>query len=293
MAQQWRVITLLHNLQLEDTFAGNEHIAVVPPSDPRISEHLKDANFRRVVNGFTDQFKRRRSPAILIMRGRTRQRPEAITAFENVLAICAVMQARERVARQDVRAQYFRYSGYFDFYPYSLIQDSRYLVANTASGSALDDPAQFKGQTSPELLPGTASGEFYDPLLFDALMRRWSERHIPGARESAHNDALFNSLEMAYRASRMPHDNRGSLRDYGAQIGLWVSAFETLAWPAHAYAGLTQVLELIRPAAAHIPALTRRYSAPSTKGKKKALPIAEKIYCEMNKARNDFLHGVR
>jgi hypothetical protein len=290
-SSDWRFVALLHNLQLEEP-VRNDYMAVVPVHDSRLVPYTSDQNFSHFVHSFTDQFERTRLPSALMARGRVRRKPEAVTAFRNALAICSVINAWERFIAHHSQLQYFKYSGYFDLYPYSPGKDFTYLVINTASVLGLDETKEFCGLTTPELVTGKAQGMFYDEPLFRALLRRWSDCHVAGRRDNPHNDALFNSLEMAYRAARMPHDNRGSLSDCGAQIGLWVSAFETLAWARHGHATLTYVLETLQPAAQHLRRLRRRYVAPYPgKPRRRALPVAEKLYCEMYKASNDFLHG--
>jgi hypothetical protein len=203
-----------------------------------------------------------------------------------------VISAWERFLAHGTQLEYFKYSGYFDLYPYLPSSDFTLLIVQSPSVHGVDETHEFQGQVSPELATGTAGPRFYDEMLFQALMRRWSQRHLMGRPPVARDESLFRSLEMAYRASRIPQDNRSSLEDYGAQISLWVSAFEILAWPSRQYAGVEEVLALLRPGVAASGRLRRRrYLAPLPRGRRRRVTLAEKLYCEMYQTRNNFLHG--
>lgn len=286
----WRFIALLHNLQIEVP-VDTEHMAVVPLDDPRLRELLSNSNFKHFVSNFRDQFKRKRRPSALIARGRVRRKPESVPAFRNALALSAVTRAWERgVAFNSV--QELKYSAYFDFYPYLPTDDMTLLVVQSPGVLSIDEIHQFSGQGAPGLAPGSVTTTFYDETLLSALMQHWRQRHVIGNVAQPADESLFRSLEMAYRASRMPHDNRSSLDDYGAALALWVSAFEILAWPANHNASLDSVLQLLRPTAVSSRSVARRrYVLKMPRGKTARVSLIEKLYAEIYRARNAFLHG--
>jgi hypothetical protein len=288
----WRFIGLFHNVPLEAP-VETEHMAVVPSSDFRLKSYLENADFRHFVTAFRDQFGRRRQPSALLARGAVRRKPESVLAFRNALAISAVTKAWERFLGADRQLEYFKYSGYFDLYPHYLSHDYSFLIVNSPSLFGVDLTKEFHGQTAPELCPASSRRDFYDSELFAALIGRWRRRHLRAQLAVEDDEALFRSLEMAYRAARIPMENRGSLDDYGANLALWASAMEILVWPARRHAQATDVLAVLRPAVAAAAGLrNRRYDVriPGSK-KRRRVTLMEKLYCEIHDARNAFLHG--
>jgi hypothetical protein len=289
----WRFISLLHNLAL-DASVGNDQMAIVPLSDVRLKQYWEIKDFERYVGAFKDQYGRQHEPSVLIGRGRLQRKPEAVLAFRNALAISAVARAWERFLALDSQNDPFKFSDYFDFYPHLPTRDFSGLVVNTASVMGYDSTDEFSGQVAPELGHSSHRTEFYDAELFGALLERWEARHRGGRTREPTDEALFRSLEMAFRAARVPHANRGSIGDYGAAISLWVSAFEILAWPKNQHARTSDVLHLLRPASVVSKRLARRHYKALVPGKgstPQPVTLMEKLYCEMYHARNAFLHG--
>ena len=63
------------------------------------------------------------------------------------------------------------------------------------------------------------------------------------------DNALFRSLNMAFRAAEMPAWNDITVYDVGRSVALWVSAFEILAHPGpEGDTSMRQVYELIERA---------------------------------------------
>jgi len=288
----WRFIGLLHNLAVEAP-VETDYMAVVPPSDPRLKVHMANADFRHFLSAFRDQFGRKRRPSALLARGAVRRKPGAVLAFRNALAVASVTRAWERFLGADRQLESLKYSGYFDIYPHYLSTDYQWLIVNSASVHGLDQTNEFHGQTAPELGSANPPKDFYDTDLFAALMARWRRRHVRGGVDLALDEALFRSLEMAYRAARIPNDNRGSLDDYGANLALWASAMEILVWPARGHAQPTDVLAVLRPAISAMRGLRARRYRVRVPGRRQpaAVSLPEKLYCEIHHARNAFLHG--
>jgi len=292
LGSPWKFVGLLHNLPLEQP-VEMEHMAVVPLGDQRLSADMANGDFRHFVLGFKDQFGRPQRPSALLARGAVRRKHGAVMAFRNALALSAVTRAWVSSLANSNQTEYLKYSGYFDLYPYSPSKDYSLLIVQSASAIGVDQTNEFHGQTSPELVLTSARKDFYDEELFAALMQRWRSRHVRGGSSSVEEEALFRSLEMAYRAARIPHDNRGSLDDYGASLGLWISAMEILVWPRRGHAAAIDVLAILRPAVAASWNLRRRRYMARLPGSKQRQPVTlvEKLCCEMYAARNAFLHG--
>ena len=288
--EHWRFIALVHNLPLSVP-VGNKYMALVPLSDARISQHMQDARFAHYARSFSDQFGRKRKVSALIARGRIRRKPDSVLAFRNSLAMSSVVAAWERFLAYDSQLEHYKFSGYFDIYPFVPSKDFSLLVVNSPSVLGADEIEKFHGQTSPELATAHASEGFFDPGIFASLMEAWVQRHAGRGPRNHQTEAVFRSLEMAYRATRVPFDNRASIGDYGAQLSLWVSAFEILAWPRNKRAGLDQVLQMLRPVGSCSKRLQlRRYRVVRDK-KVQNVSLPEKLYWEIYKARNAFLHG--
>jgi hypothetical protein len=292
MRAGWRFIGLLHNLPLEAP-VETEHMTVVPMGDPRLRANMANEDFKHFVTAFKDQYGRRRRASALLARGAVRRKPEAVLAFRNALAISSIVRAWIAFLGIGRQLEYLKYSGYFDLYPHYLSRDHSTLIVQSPSVLGVDETKEFRGQTSPELAPAILNKDFYDEELFAALMNRWRRRHLKGSHADKEDESLFRSLEMAYRAARIPTENRGSLDDYGANLALWCSAMEILVWPLRKYAAPTDVLKVLRPAVASSERLRRRRYLTRVPGspRRKRVTLMEKLYCEMHWARNDFLHG--
>ncbi len=283
---QWHFAFLVHNLSLSEP-VGNQYIAVVPPTDDRIKELYNHKTFTHLLNHFTDQFGRKKVPSILIAHESVPKHFDAIRDFRNALAISAVSFAWESNLSQTAVCARYNYSGYFDLYPYVLSKDHDILIVNSPSILGIDEPLEFRGQTAPELASVDRDIDWFDPVLLDALLHRWTERYVKGIRKKS-TEALFRSLEMAYRASAMPYANRGSLHDYGAQLALWISAHEILVWHLQRHANLVAVMQVLGGMDFDHPTLRRKRYAAS-KGKR--VTLLQRLYYDMYRARNHFLHG--
>jgi hypothetical protein len=224
---EWIFVALLHNLPVKTTI-GNRYIAVVSPTDPRVEAlRLRSSAFCQLVDGFKDQFQRRAQPSLLMLRKNIHPRYEGLVAFRNALAIVSITKAWQNHIGYGSQWEYLKYSNYFDFYPYTLSKDEQWLLTHTASGFGGDEAERFQGQTSPEI---TRAGfllqeQFYDDALFAALLDKWVECYVRRKKREWPTRALFRSLDMAYRASAIAQLN---MYDFGANLALWVSAFEIL-----------------------------------------------------------------
>ena len=103
-------------------------------------------------------------------------------------------------------------------------------------------PAVFRDNRLPELVRLWQQDAFYDETLFHTILELWTNRYVRRKTREWRTRALFRSLEMAYRASAAPQLH---MYDYGAQLALWVSAFEILVHPKTAKADLERVLHIL------------------------------------------------
>jgi hypothetical protein len=287
----WNFTLLFHNLSIKESI-GNEFIKVFPFNDPVVKETIsKEESFLKFINSFKNQFGKPLQPALLYVAYDTKPDIEALVAFRNALAISSVAKNWSNYISAKSQFEYHKYSNYFDFYPYSFSDDWQYLIAMTPSVTSLDDVSRLEGQSSPELATTHSAVNFFDEALFYALLDEWVELYIKKKKNTWKLVALFRSLEMAYRAASLPFGNRGTIHDYGANLSLWVSAFEILHHPKNKGVGVLDVINSLghinyrKKSLGH-----KRYSTTYCK-KRISLTLIQKIYFEMFRARNSFLHG--
>ena len=132
-----------------------------------------------------------------------------------------------------------------------------------------------------------------DQQLFDELAKRWRQNY--GTRKSTWEDmALMRSLNMAHQASQLPAGIDATLLDYGRLVALWVSAFEILVHPGPGGTanqwGVYELLEKI-PWNMRENRLRNLKCRARRKGSFDRRPLPSWLYQELNRARNDFLHG--
>ncbi|MGY6215218.1 hypothetical protein ACW73L_08655 [Methylolobus aquaticus] len=288
-AHSWRYVALFNNLSIEEA-VGNDFVAIAPPSDPRISVERADGGLRTFVARFSDQFGRKITPSVLILREDVKPDVELFVGFRNALAVTALAEGWMRFLSRGVQIGYFRFSDSFSLYPHTLAKDGQNVIVQAPALLGLDELKTFRGQTSPAIPHAHASGGFCDTYLLNGLLARWSERYIQGDKNWS-NVALFRSLQMAFRASAMPFQNHATLEDYGAQLALWVSAHEVLTRPENEKVDLSKVLATLANARlANSGLRAKRYVSGVPKCSDR-VSLLQKLYCEMYRARNDFIHG--
>lgn len=291
-SEAWSIIGMFHNLQVPREI-GNEYMAVVPPTHPKLGLLKAEPGFQKYINSFSDQFEQKIYPSVLIAHYKASLTVESVVAFRNALAISAITKAWMRYLAYEAQNVYFKYSEYFDLYPHLLSKDPTLVVVRSPSVLGVDQVRLFQGQSSPGLAVGHAEADFVDPYLFSGLLSRWVDHFIKSRKSAdAINIALFRSLQMAFRACAMPYQNRSTHDDYGAQLALWVSACEILVWPNGGHASVTSVLDVLEKIR-HLGRRLRghRYSIKIRKNVSKRVPLLQRLYFQMNEARNDYLHG--
>ena len=286
--EDWIFISVFHNLSISNRIE-NKYLLVTPHDDP-LTQAIRDRSpaFSQFVDNFKDQFGRHFSPSLFFLHKSVKPDLEAIIAFRNLLAISSIVQSWERLIRHGTQLDYYKFSNYFDLYPYSLSKDEKDLIASTPSILGLDEPAEFQGQCSPEIAPAHSTSRFYDAALFEALSKEWVKYFVRRKRKEWTSRALFRSLEMSFRAAGLPFRNQGTIHDYGANIALWISAFEILTHPGNEYVNLTKILNFLGDIYFRNKKLNyKRYNGRNGE----RLNLVQKTYFEMHVARNQFLHG--
>ena len=286
--EDWVFISVFHNLSISDKIES-EFVVITPHDDP-LTQAIRDRSpaFSQFVDNFKDQFGRPFYPSLFFLHKRVKPDLEAIIAFRNLLAISSIVQSWERFICHGTQLDYYKFSNYFELFPYSLSKDEKHLIAHTPSILNLEEPAEFEGKCSPEIATSHYTSRFYDPILFDALSKQWVKYFIKRKKKEWKSRALFRSLEMAFRAAGLPFRNQGTIHDYGANIALWISAFEILTHPGDEYVNLNKILDFLSNINFKIKKLNhKRYKGP----KNIRLNLVQKTYFELNIARNKFLHG--
>lgn len=287
----WRFTLVLHNLPVAESI-GNDIIKVVPIDNPLVVDiRNRSEEFCQFIDSFKDQFGRTSKPSLLFIKTDNKPDIESLVSFRNILAISSISKAWANVLSYGSQFERLKYSDYFDFYPYLLTNDYKELIAQTPSVTSWEGVKDFSGQPSPGIAKVHSVRDFYDTFLFDTLLERWTEIFINKRRKSWELTALFRSLEMAYRASVMPFGNQGTIHDYGANISLWVSAFEILIHPKNNYVGVNEVINLLSSIYFSNKKLRhKKYRAKIGKSTR-SLTLVQKTYFEMHTTRNNFMHG--
>lgn len=285
----WIFISVFHNLSILERIES-KYAVIIPKNDP-LTQTIRDRSlaFSQFVDNFRDQFGREIAPCLLFLHKRVKPNLEAIISFRNLLAVSSIVQSWERFICHGTQLDYLKFSNYFELYPYSLSRDEKNLIVSTPSVTGIDKSSEFQGQCSPEIASSHSNKRFYDLTLFEALYQHWVDYYVKRKRGEWKIRSIFRSLEMVFRASGLPFRNQGTIHDYGANIALWISAFEILNHPGgNGYVSLNSVLDFL----GEIVFKTKKLNHKCYNGRKtERLNLLQKTYFEMHIARNQFLHG--
>jgi hypothetical protein len=287
---------VLHNLSVQEQI-GNDYVSIAPTNDARIKELISNhETLRYITDRFSDHFKRKVDPAIIIVNKNAPKRIlhiDALSAFRNIIALLNISESWQKYLSSGRQFFIPNYSNYFDFYPISPSKDYKHFITWSPALHGLDEPKDFRGQTSPEISTSMNAGQV-DSELKNKLLECWEDRFVKGRENKWFSTVLFRSLEMAYQASAVPFKNGPTIYDYGSAIALWVSAFEILVHPQTQSSSYKDVLELLGKARFNGKKLKNRYYSITLSGKKKKkirVTLAQKLYYQMHQCRNDFIHG--
>ncbi len=293
----WKTMAVLPNVETREAIEGGR-AAFVPMSDLRVQE-IDEAHPRHrcFLRRFTDAFGVKRHPTILLARPNASRRfmtVDAMASFRDVLSMSIVPIARAHGIQYE-QSRGIHFSKAFDFYPWVIDKNYKYLSADTPALVALHDVKKFKGQAAPEISAMKMSATDLDQPLFDKLAKCW--RRCYGSRKPAWEDvALMRSLNMAHQASQLPASLDATVLDYGRLVALWVSAFEILVHPGPGgrdVANQWKVYKLLEK----MPWKMKENRTHNLKcrarkrGKFDRRPLPSWLYQKLYDARNDFLHG--
>lgn len=289
---KWEIVFLIPNLRIESTFE-NDKMAIIPYNDPRVKEICFSNKWaKNLVENFEDQFNRKKYPSQFLIRKNSPQKYEkidTIVGFRNIFAISCIIKGYEKKLNHPFMPHTI-YSDYFDFYPISISKENDGYITNSPSVLGIDDDFEnFRGQTYPGLDSSHAVAEPDEQILF-LLEKAWRKRFVNSRLRDWHTTALFRSLEMAYQAATMPFKNHSTIYEYGASVGLWVSAFEILAHPESGDVNFNMVINLLGKYDWIDKRMkTKRYKI--YKNSKSRVNLVQKLYKELHITRNEFLHG--
>jgi len=292
----WIFIFVLHNLSVNERI-GNDYVSIVPTNDERITSLITEHNTLRYITGsFSDHFKRKVDPAILIVNKNAPKRVlhnDSLSAFRNIIALLNILESWQQFLSSGHKSFIPNYSNYFDFYPISPSKDYKHFITWSPALHGLDDPKDFRGQTSPEITT-SMKAEPIDSELKKGLLEHWEARFVKGMEQEWVTTVLFRSLEMAFQASAVPSKNGSTIYDYGSSIALWVSAFEILVHTKDRPSNYKDVLELLSKARFNAKKIRDKYYSITLSGKNRRkirVTLTQKLYYQMHQCRNDFIHG--
>jgi hypothetical protein len=290
----WIPVFTLPNVLVKEPIEV-EYVALVSPDDPRCKQIGKtNKNFLKFLRSFTDSFKRKVIPSVVIMREDAPKwvmSMEAMGSFRDAISISAVVHNRANSILYS-NARSYQYSTFFDFYAWNLSKDFNLLVTNNPAMLGMDTIAEFRGQSAAGLPTSRWDGLSVDETLLNALLGEWPRR-FSKPHSSWRSRALFRSLNMAHAAAQIPPMVDLTAQSLGRHVALWVSAFEILTHPEDGDAGLKEVYRVLENVDWRMEdckdIVHDCYLGRS--GKKRRGSLACWIYGEMNHARNDYLHG--
>lgn len=272
----------------------NEYLALVPHSDARLAAIAQQRPaVSRLMEQFTDQFQRPIEPSALLIGADAPERVDfyAVASFRNLIALSSVIDAWS-FQLSGGSAGYPLWSDYFDFYPFTATKDGDELISQSVASMEIWKPDEFTGQRSAHLRTTGFMSFGMDKNVLDGCLKQWNRRFIQNRKEWK-TRVLFRSLEIASQASRMPAVGTRfpTIHDAGIGISLWVSALEILSHPRQGQANLGTVLALLKQASWHHDELKARRYSVALRGKRERVNFVCKLYAELYRARNDFLHG--
>jgi hypothetical protein len=272
-------------------------IVLVPFHDKRLVELIQASKaLRRLTGNFTDQFGVSLAPSAVLIRSTALDKVDfyAVASFRNAVAVCSIIDAYS-FQLSGGRAGYPLWADYFDFYPFTETKDGE-LMARSVASTEINQPDNFSGQRAPHLASNNRLSFGLDRAMLDGCLRLWDRRFIQ-CQQEWYSRVLFRSLEMACQASRVPAvgTRTPTIHDMGVGIALWVSAFEILTHPPPKQKGkanLGTVLGLLaKPDWSDAKLRSKRYRIEYPKNTVRRVNVIQKLYCELYRARNDFLHG--
>jgi hypothetical protein len=277
----WEIVVALPNINTGNTIEAS-YVALVSPQESRVQAICREKPaLLGFLNSFADDFNRRKVPSVLLFNS---DAPEtygrSVSSFRDLVALSTIPYHRAIAISYDRASWDPVFANSFDFCPWMVRDDGKYMYSFTPAISAMDEPKGFRGRVSSEV-SHLSLGKVDEPIL-EALLQRW-ERRFSTASPQWEDVALFRSLNMAFEAARTPFITGGSLFDIGRLVALWVSAFEILAHPGEdQQVSLGHILGKLR---------STGDEGISSSHAREDRKLRQRIYQDLYNARNDYLHG--
>lgn len=299
---EWDFLYLMPHVAFDES-VESEFLALVKGSDTRLSEIAAAyPAVQRLLKNMRGQFGESIRPGALLIRADAPSAVDypAVAAFRNVVAMSSMIDAWiNQLAGGNGLSPWW--SDFFDFYPITATSDGNDLIGRSAAVLSMHSPDKFSGQKAAHL-PDTQMFTFaLDRTVFEGCMQVWSRKYIRRRRERL-STKLFRSLEVAYHAMRLPSIGKRdiSIHDVGVGVGLWVSALEIISRPdtgdvnrGHVMTLLSQFKWDTSSLRANRFQVSNRSGMPmrDSVGTIRKFNFIQKLYAELYRARNDFLHG--
>lgn len=293
---EWLMAFAMPNLLLRETFEFGD-IALVGACDARFQQIVESNPAAAALHaGFVHCLPTGARPSAAILRSDHRFKDpwQALVDARNIVAVLACCQGWVRNIGL-LNHFFYRATEHFDFYPYRPRDDGKYLLCTNSETNRLTSRLEkFKGGVHPWLFIHPNHRIAVDEALLLSLQSVWLRVHTQAATD--HSDRrIMRSLAVAYEACRKPLQMESFLHDHGRHCSLWVSAFETLAHPGPPHkVGISQVLDLIGQRTLYGDEWNDRETYEIGQRKLRrvySLNVAQQLYRDLYKARNDFLHG--
>jgi hypothetical protein len=289
----WIPMFALPNIDVEESIE-RPGIAIVSLRDKRLKALVKNHPRFAVYLRFETEFGLKVWPSILLRESASPERyrtAEALAGFRDAVAISVIPHSWAHTLRFETRAG-IRYANWFSFYPW--MTDAKYegIIMQSMARLGYDDRIEaLRAQTTAGFSYDQLAPRLVDRPLLEAVLDRWVARFATDT-PTLGNVALFRSLNMALSASMLPGNVEATIYDIGRSIALWVSAFEILAHSGSSQVGFRQVYQLLERANWNLSECRDPIYEPygyKEGQRKRILPVW--LYGELNRARNDFLHG--
>jgi hypothetical protein len=270
-------------------------MALVSLRDDRLKALAKKhRRFAMYLRRFKSEFGQQIWPSIVIRESNSPDEyrsVEAIAGFRDAIAMSVIPYSWALALRFE-NTFGIRYANWFTFYPWMIDAQFDGIVMHSMAQRGFHEVKALTAQTNAGFSYQPLAGRMLDRPLLKALLARWEVRFKTSGAPDRENVALFRGLNMALSAAMLPGNVEVTIYDIGRAIALWVSAFEILAHPGTTNVGYRQVYHLLEKTTWNLTECKEVIYEPygNKPGQpKRGLPVW--LYGELNRARNDFLHG--
>jgi len=290
--EDWEFVTILPNINISKSY---NKIAMVNSEDSRI-QYLKENNkvIGNLINCVIDNKGKNIEPSSLIIHKDLTEHEnfnELIIGFRNIIAIFYICKGwLQTVSGKTDNVSSTLYSDFYDLAPINIIKDKWFNIYSPALNSMFNNVKDFKIQRNIQLPRDTILYPSVETNIFNSLLSTWHKTYLKN-NINHKKRALFRSLQMAYRACKLPSDNLSNVYDYGTKIGLWISAFEILFHPGgNEYVYCEKVINNLKKYIKIKENIFKKQCENDDNNEFKS-KIIGKIYKDIYDARNNFLHG--